>query len=68
MSELKPRITENGIDYILVGDYWLSWGIFLFTEKISYVIMSIRRFLCQSALLGEMVRKRNRNSIRKGWN
>ena len=21
MSELKPRITENGIDYILVGDY-----------------------------------------------
>ena len=20
MSELKPRITENGIDYILVGD------------------------------------------------
>ena len=24
MSELKPRITENGIDYILVGDYYLS--------------------------------------------
>ena len=22
MSELKPRITENGIDYILVGDYY----------------------------------------------
>ena len=21
MSELKPRITENRIDYILVGDY-----------------------------------------------
>ena len=21
MSELKPRITENGIDYIFVGDY-----------------------------------------------
>ena len=23
MSELKPRITENGIDYILVGDYYI---------------------------------------------
>ena len=22
MSELKSRITENGIDYILVGDYY----------------------------------------------
>ena len=22
MRELKPRITENGIDYILVGDYY----------------------------------------------
>ena len=22
MSELKPRITENGIDYILIGDYY----------------------------------------------
>ena len=22
-SELKPRITENGIDYILVGDYYI---------------------------------------------
>ena len=23
MSKLKPRITENGIDYILVGDYYI---------------------------------------------
>ena len=23
MSELKPRITENGIDYIIVGDYYI---------------------------------------------
>ena len=23
MSELKPRITENGIDYIFVGDYYI---------------------------------------------
>ena len=23
MSELKPRITESGIDYILVGDYYI---------------------------------------------
>ena len=23
MSELKPRITENGINYILVGDYYI---------------------------------------------
>ena len=23
MSELKPRITENCIDYILVGDYYI---------------------------------------------
>ena len=23
MSGLKPRITENGIDYILVGDYYI---------------------------------------------
>ena len=23
MSELKPRIKENGIDYILVGDYYI---------------------------------------------
>ena len=23
MGELKPRITENGIDYILVGDYYI---------------------------------------------
>ena len=23
MSELKPRITETGIDYILVGDYYI---------------------------------------------
>ena len=23
MSELKQRITENGIDYILVGDYYI---------------------------------------------
>ena len=23
MSELKPRITENGIDYIVVGDYYI---------------------------------------------
>ena len=23
MSELKPRITENGIDYILVGDCYI---------------------------------------------
>ena len=23
MSELKPRITENGIDDILVGDYYI---------------------------------------------
>ena len=23
MSESKPRITENGIDYILVGDYYI---------------------------------------------
>ncbi len=23
MSELQPRITENGIDYILVGDYYI---------------------------------------------
>ena len=23
MSELKPSITENGIDYILVGDYYI---------------------------------------------
>lgn len=23
MKELKPRIHENGIDYILVGDYYL---------------------------------------------
>ena len=23
MSELKPRITENGIDYSLVGDYYI---------------------------------------------
>ena len=23
MSELKPRITENGIDYILDGDYYI---------------------------------------------
>ena len=23
MSELKPRITENGVDYILVGDYYI---------------------------------------------
>lgn len=23
MSELKERITENGIDYILVGDYYI---------------------------------------------
>ena len=23
MSELRPRITENGIDYILVGDYYI---------------------------------------------
>ena len=25
MSELKPRITENGIDYILVGDYYIPY-------------------------------------------
>ncbi len=24
MSELKPRITENGIDYIFVGDYYIQ--------------------------------------------
>ena len=24
MGELKSRITENGIDYILVGDYYTS--------------------------------------------
>ena len=23
MSEMKPRITENGIDYILIGDYYI---------------------------------------------
>lgn len=23
MSKLKPKITENGIDYILVGDYYI---------------------------------------------
>ena len=23
MSKLKRRITENGIDYILVGDYYI---------------------------------------------
>ena len=23
MSELKPRIRENGIDYVLVGDYYI---------------------------------------------
>lgn len=23
MKELKPRIHENGIDYILVGDYYV---------------------------------------------
>ena len=23
MSELKPRITENGLDYILVRDYYI---------------------------------------------
>ena len=23
MNELKPRIHENGIDYILVGDYYV---------------------------------------------
>ena len=23
MSEFKSRITENGIDYILVGDYYI---------------------------------------------
>ena len=23
MSKLKPRITENGIDYILFGDYYI---------------------------------------------
>lgn len=22
MKELKPRITENGIDYVLIGDYY----------------------------------------------
>ena len=30
MSELKPRIKENGIDYILVGDYYipdLKWKV-----------------------------------------
>ena len=24
MKELKPRIHENGIDYILVGDYYVD--------------------------------------------
>lgn len=24
MEKLKERITENGIDYILVGDYYFS--------------------------------------------
>ena len=23
MKELKPRITENGIEYVLVGDYYI---------------------------------------------
>lgn len=23
MKDLKPRITENGIDYVLVGDYYI---------------------------------------------
>lgn len=23
MKELKQRITENGIDYVLVGDYYI---------------------------------------------
>lgn len=28
MKELKPRIHENGIDYILVGDYYvLDWKL-----------------------------------------
>lgn len=28
MKELKPRIHENGIDYILVGDYFLLYCFF----------------------------------------
>ena len=24
MKELKPRITENGIEYVLVGDYYIQ--------------------------------------------
>lgn len=28
MKELKPRIHENGIDYILVGDYYLLYCFF----------------------------------------
>lgn len=24
MKELEPRITENGIDYVLIGDYYYS--------------------------------------------
>ena len=28
MKELKPRIHENGIDYILVGDYYVpDWKL-----------------------------------------
>jgi hypothetical protein len=28
MKELKPRIHENGIDYVLVGDYYVpDWTL-----------------------------------------
>ena len=33
MKELKPRIHENGIDYILVSDYYVpDWNCLLYTS------------------------------------
>ena len=42
MSELKPRITENGIDYILVGDYYIpDLKLPELTESLSKMILTV---------------------------
>ena len=46
MSELKPRITENGIDYILVGDLLgLDSDTFYIYHVAAVMVDNLRRLL-----------------------
>ena len=66
MSELKPRITENGIDYILVGDYYIP-GLKLPEEHrpIGKYGRMHREYLRQSRTKKEQPKGRERGIIKR---